>query len=771
MRIREKNQPELSMEEALEYAEGIVQTVREPLIVLNADLKVISANKSFYKIFKVDPKHTEGQFIYNLGNRQWNIPKLRELLTSIISKNNSFTNFEVAHKFEDIGEKIMLLNARRIPRLPKKPRILLLAIEDITALRRVEQEKRASEYRYYSLFVASRDAIMTIDPPNWKFTSGNPATLKMFRAKSEAVFLSYDPWKLSPKFQPDGQVSSKKAKEMINIALRKGSNYFEWVHKRINGQEFFASVLLSRGEQYGRPFLHALVRDITEQKNVELALKTSEERFKNIFDKAGDGIILAEKGSKKFFIGNNAIQNMLGYSAKEISNLKVNDIHPKKDLPYVLGQFRRQAKGDFTLARNLPVLRKNGSVFYADVNATIVKMHGKTYLMGFFHDNTEHIRLEKIIEDIRKSQEKTILAAIGDGVMACDAKGKIIVFNEIASQFTGFSSQEAIGQHYKKILNIIREDTKKFGIDFIDQAMKKGKMSSLTNHMMIIKKDGTRIPVADSASPFFNDAGKVIGCVVVFRDVTKEREIDKAKTEFVSLASHQLRTPLASINWLTEMLLEGDFGATTHKQKENIKMIYKSVQRMSDLIRNLLNISRLELGTFTVNNKQVILSRTVDELLVDLASFIEAKHIIIKKDYSAKLSVINADPLLLKIILQNLITNAVHYTLPRTIITVKIRKSKEEFLLSIKDHGVGIPTEDQPKIFTKFFRASNAQKMSTEGTGLGLYIAKSILDATGSRIWFNSILGKGTTFFVAFPLRGMKPKKGSKNLEVINYLS
>ena len=115
-----------------EYSESIIDTVREPLLVLDADLRVVSASRSFYEVFKVKPKETVGQLIYDLGNKQWDIPKLRELLEDILPKKATFDNYEVEHDFATIGRRVMLLNARRIPMPPEKPKVILLAIEDIT---------------------------------------------------------------------------------------------------------------------------------------------------------------------------------------------------------------------------------------------------------------------------------------------------------------------------------------------------------------------------------------------------------------------------------------------------------------------------------------------------------------------------------------------------------------------------------------------------------------------------------------------------------------
>ena len=131
---------EEKMNEAQAYAENVVETVREPLIIMDGNLKIVSANKSFYKTFKVHIKETKGQFIYDLGNGQWDIPELRKLLKEIITKKDTLDDYEIQHKFETIGQKTMLLNARRIPPTPAKPRIILLAIEDITEKQKMQQE-------------------------------------------------------------------------------------------------------------------------------------------------------------------------------------------------------------------------------------------------------------------------------------------------------------------------------------------------------------------------------------------------------------------------------------------------------------------------------------------------------------------------------------------------------------------------------------------------------------------------------------------------------
>ena len=172
-------QKRASLDEAREYAESIINTVREPLIVLDQDLRVVTASRSFYEFFKVKPEETEGQLIYNLGNDQWDIPKLRELLETILPQKTTFDNYEVEHDFATIGKRVMLLNARQIQRALGKERIILLAIEDITERKQLESLLIDSEERYRHLFETASDGIVFLEQREGKITHANPASEKM----------------------------------------------------------------------------------------------------------------------------------------------------------------------------------------------------------------------------------------------------------------------------------------------------------------------------------------------------------------------------------------------------------------------------------------------------------------------------------------------------------------------------------------------------------------------------------------------------------------
>ncbi|MEI8060829.1 MAG: ATP-binding protein [Candidatus Berkelbacteria bacterium] len=397
--------------------------------------------------------------------------------------------------------------------------------------------------------------------------------------------------------------------------------------------------------------------------------------------------------------------------------------------------------------------------------------HEITEKSAFMEDQQKAVL--NILEDVEDEKDKVghekdkidaILHSIGDGVFVVDKDLNIIVFNSVAAKLSGYSVEESMGKKYSDVLKFSFEDTGKVNDEFMSKAMTTGEVQEMANHTQITQKAGEKIAVADSAAPLKDRDGSIIGCVVVFRDVTHEREIDKAKTEFVSLASHQLRTPLSSVNWFAEMLLAGDAGKLTKQQTEFVEKIYAGNQRMVDLVNSLLNVSRIELGTFSVEPEPTDVVEISKSVIEELTPQIKTKKLKIKENYE-KIPKFSADPKLVRIVLQNLLSNAVKYTPDGGSVESNISLKDKNILINVKDSGYGIPKDQQDKIFSKLFRADNVREKDTEGTGLGLYIVKSIVDNSGGKISFDSAENKGTTFHVALPLSGMKAKEGDKRIE------
>lgn len=229
--------------------------------------------------------------------------------------------------------------------------------------------------------------------------------------------------------------------------------------------------------------------------------------------------------------------------------------------------------------------------------------------------------------------------------------------------------------------------------------------------------------------------------------------LDRQKSEFVSFASHQLRTPLTAINWSAESLLAGPTGNLTAAQKNSATRLHESGRRMSALIGDLLRISSLDLGTYRPEEREVRINETLQSVIRDQQKKIKQKGISLVANIDPNLPVIKTDGQLLTIVFQNLISNSVKYSREGGWIDVSVETKKGYLLIRVSDNGIGIPEQQQEQIFSKLFRADNAvEDNSSEGTGLGLYITKAMVGRLGGKIWFDSHENKGSNFYVKIPL-------------------
>lgn len=377
-----------------------------------------------------------------------------------------------------------------------------------------------------------------------------------------------------------------------------------------------------------------------------------------------------------------------------------------------------------------------------------------------------------ILEDVEKEKDKSDelandlekfkLAVDGasDQIVITDNEGIVVYGNQSVERITGYTVEEALGkkagvlwktpmpiEYYKELWDIIKTQKKVF-------------IREIKNR----RKNGEYYIASIRISPVLDDNGEVIFFVAIENDVTKAKEIDKEKTEFVSLASHQLKTPVGAIRWNLEMLLDGDYGAITDKQKEVLNDSYIMNLRMNELINALLNVSRIETGVFIIEPTPTNFVPLCEEVLKEMEGRIKDKGHKLIKEFDDNLPVVPVDTKLLRIIFQNFISNSIKYTQDNGEIKVAIKSDDKDIFFSVENNGEAIPESDQSKIFKKMFRASNAQGQDVDGNGLGLYIVKQIVDNSGGKIWFTSKEGEHTIFACSFPLSGMIAKSGTREL-------
>ena len=362
-----------------------------------------------------------------------------------------------------------------------------------------------------------------------------------------------------------------------------------------------------------------------------------------------------------------------------------------------------------------------------------------------------------------KTKDDAFLDNIGDGLFAIDAAGSTVLWNKAASRISGWEREEVIGKPFADHIQFVNQDGSE-NMGFIKQALAAPGTQIPKGETMLIKKDATKVAVTASASSIFDANGKVSDVIVIFRDVTSERELQKTREEFASLATHELRTPIAAIKGYINLILTGVVGAVADKQKEYLLQMNDANDRLLTLVNAMLNISRMELGTLAIEPQPTYIPDVADAVIKDLAPRIDEKKLHVEKDYDRLVPLMDLDPSLMHAILENLLSNAVKYTQDGGEVSVAVQKRDADVLISVKDNGYGIPKQQQSKVFDKLFRADNVRAKAIIGTGLGLYLVKSIVDQSGGKLSFVSEENKGTTFFVAIPLAGMKRREGLKGL-------
>ncbi len=343
--------------------------------------------------------------------------------------------------------------------------------------------------------------------------------------------------------------------------------------------------------------------------------------------------------------------------------------------------------------------------------------------------------------ETERDRTLTIINSFADGLIILNEKDKIFSINPQAEKMLGLKAGKLINKTIYSMSDFINAVP-------IVSVLNDG-LNNIYNKEIILSKD---VIYELSVIPL-KLTKKDIGHLVVLHDVSREKIVDRTKSEFVSLAAHQLRTPLSIMNWSMSMLKKGDFGKLNKDQKEVIDRAFETNESMVSMVNNLLNITRIEEGKYIYETSLVDMKELINSVLNNYQHLIKNKKIIIEYKEPKDLPKIQVDSEKIKIAIQNLIDNAIKYSHigGKIIITLKNNGKNIEFIM--QDFGIGIPKDQSSSIFNKFFRSDNAKKVDPNGTGIGLFLTENIINAHRGIIWFESEEEKGTSFHFSLPIK------------------
>jgi PAS domain S-box-containing protein len=633
-------------------------------------------------------------------------------------------------------------------------------VEDITEHKRTKESLKESEERFKAIFENAPDGITLADVKSKKFYMCNKAICKMLGYKPEEI-KNMKIWDIHPK-----EYLPSVAKDFEKRTRKEIMATEDIPLKRKNGSVFYVDINTFPITLGGKTYLAGIFRDITERKQAEEKLKESEQRFKAIIDNAPDGILLADTETKKFYLGNKAICKMLGYKLERIKNLTVPDIHPKEHLPFVLEQFEKLAIKKIEVAEDVPVKRKDGSIFYADISAFTIAFGGKTYLGGIFRDITER---KKAREEIQQAEAKyrTLVEQIPavTYISALDKASTTIYVSPQIQQLFGFSQQQYTVDHDLWLRQLHPDDRHRV-LKSLSQSQK-GKQPFNCEYRML-GKDGRVVWCRDEAVVVRDSSGKPLMLQGIMFDITAQKRAEEelntyrekmAQAERLAslgtlsaTVAHELNQPLTVIRLSIENSLE-DLKATSCPKGvlDILKEGLSGVSNAASVVDRFRNYARQSSRrTLCKTNLGAVAGRIVP-LLSKAAQ--RAKMALHLKGFD-KLPPVYANEKDLEQLFFALIENAIQAAdgkESRRLTIEGITKDKN-VELRFRDNCSGIAPENLGRLFEPFFTT----RPDGGGTGLGLAIVQRIVSGYGGKIRVRSKPGKGTTFYVTLPIHPEK---------------
>ena len=639
---------------------------------------------------------------------------------------------------------------------------------DITERRETDRKLADSEYRFRTIADIAVNGMVTVDSRG-TIDFFNRAAERMFGFTSDEVVGRNVTMLLPERYRNAHMAGMERYRETGDPRIIGKTVELDALRK--DGTVFPIELSLGTWGPREAPFFSAIIRDITDRRHWEEALKESEERFRAIFEGTKDGILLADVESKRFITANRSICDMLQYSLDEIRRLGVADIHPVEDIPRVLDTFERQARQELDVAMDLPVKRKDGSVFFADIKSSPVTISGKRYLIGDFRDATDRRKAEEALTRLGMAVDQA-----AEAIVVTDTQGKIEYVNPAFERITGHSREEAIGSNMR-ILKSGKHDEKFYKEMWA--TLSKGEVWQ--GRFVNKKKDGTLYDEEDTISPVRDPSGKIVNFVAGKRDITAEvvlrNQVQTAqRMESVGTLAggiaHDFNNALTGVLGFGEML--------RHRLADNpaaladIDQILRSAGRASALTRQLLTFAR----------RQVIepVNLSMSKVVLDLSKLLRkviGEHIEIKTSLREDQPAVFADSGQMEQVLMNLCINA-RDAMPsggRLLIRTDVTTVDREYvkahpyvnegryvLLTVSDTGIGMNEKTVERIFEPFFSTKDPEK----GTGLGLAVVYGIVKQHNGYIHVASEVGKGTTFEIRLPAVDAKadPRATAKEEQV-----
>lgn len=502
--------------------------------------------------------------------------------------------------------------------------------------------------------------------------------------------------------------------------------------------------------------------DITDRKRTEEALQKSGEELRLIFESMAEGITITDLKGKISQV-NEAVIHMHGFDSKEeLIGLSAFKLIAEKDHPRAAEDMKKTLEHGYSGIIDYTFLKGDGEEFDAELSAALIKdaSGNPIEFVAITRDVTERKRMEREMQKSKELFEKVFISQ-RDALFLLNAKvpAEIGDCNPAATGMFGYSRQEMLGQSVE-LLHVDSIALREFN-DILYPSVSTWGFLHLPEFQMK-RKDGTFFPTEHNIVPLEDEGGRRIGWVSMVRDITERKraseearqleilkKLDQLRTNLLANVSHELRTPLTTIKGYSTMLIDYEDRLDPIEKRQDLEAIDRAADRLTELVDNLLDMSRLEAGMLKLYKVPTDLAQLIQGVVTEAR--VRALDHTILLEIKGELPALCIDVRRIHQVLDNLIDNAIKYSPQATEVVVSVRQEGRELLVSVADQGEGIPAEELSKVFDRMYRIENKLTPGVAGIGLGLALAKGMVEAHGGRIWVESELGKGSTFFFTLP--------------------
>ncbi|MEO7798042.1 MAG: PAS domain S-box protein, partial [Opitutaceae bacterium] len=760
---------EEEIKKAQVFADAILQEV-PPLLILENDLRVVVANEAFYEHVKVSPAETEHRMVYDLGNGQWQIPKLRTLLEEILPRHRFFDDFEITHDFPGLGRRTMLLHGRQLDAVQR----IVLRLEDVTDRLEAEAAVKRSEIRYRRLFEAAKDGILILDPVSRRITDANPFMTE-FLGYSFTEFVGKELWQIG--LLRDEEANKEAMRELQERGIIRYENLPLKTKAGEKREVEFVSNLYDAG---GLSVIQCNIRDITQRKATEHALEASEKRLAAVLEQLPVGVCLFDPDGRiilKNSIMGRFIRDQL--PSQDLQRVSRWSASTPEGLPLPLDQWPgvRALRGE-TVSPGVEFRFEgdDGRKIWTSISTSPLRdLDGA--IAGAVVMVEDINRQKEMEEHLRESRKRVtrILESITDSFYVVDAEWRLADMNAAARQTFTANGVDPLGVIGKNFWTEAFPETRGTRLEVEYRRAMRERVSAEFDYyfppwkrwfsvrVYPIEEGGLTIYFHDITETTAANAALLHGLEVLKVAQSAAERGSRAKDDFLAALSHELRTPLTPVLMAAAALREDE--RLPADAREQLGMIERNIALEARLIDDLLDLTKISHGKLQLRAELCDTHSLIGLAIEIVRKDAQEKEISIERVFAAQHSGLLADPARFQQVIWNLLRNAVKFT-PRGG-SISIRTSEEKtpegarwLRIEVVDSGIGIDPAVLDRIFLPFDQGGLVGDHRFGGIGLGLAIARAVVDRHGGRISAHSAgTDRGSTFVVELP-GAVEPQSG-----------